>query len=94
MRRLNSNESWGYEMISSVNERVKVLALFDEEGIKPLRFQWRGMTYPVKQITFSWKERKGGGPAYRFAVSDGANVFQLTYNSEYLQWKVEAVDLH
>ena len=80
-------------MISSVNERVKVLALFDEEGVKPLRFQWRGMTYPVRQITLRWKERKGGGPAYRFAVSDGANAFQLTYNSECLNWRLEAADL-
>ena len=83
----------GAKMIHSVNERVKVLALFDEEGLKPLRFQWRGITYPVKQITFRWIERKGGGPAYRFAVSDGSNAFQLTYNSEILNWKVEAVDL-
>ena len=80
-------------MIHSVDERVKVLALFDEEGLKPLRFQWRGMTYPVKQITFRWKEHKGGGPAYRFAVSDGSSAFQLTYNSEFLNWKVAAVDL-
>ena len=80
-------------MIASVRERVKVLAVFDEEGVKPLRFQWRGMTYPVKRITFRWKERKGGGPAYRFAVSDGANAFQLTYDLENLAWKMEAVDL-
>jgi len=81
-------------MISSVNERVSVLALFDEQGVKPLRFQWRGMTYPVKQITFRWKEHKGRMPTYRFAVSDGSNAFQLTYSSEYLNWSVEAVDLN
>jgi len=43
-------------MISSVSERVKVLAAFDEEGVKPFPFQWRGMTYPIKQITFRGKE--------------------------------------
>ena len=80
-------------MISSVSERVNVLAVFDEEGVRPLRFQWRGMTYPVKQITFRWKERRGGSDIHRFAVSDGASAFQLTYNLENLAWKVEAVDL-
>jgi hypothetical protein len=81
------------KMTSSVSEQVKVLAVFDEEGIKPLRFQWRGMTYSVKQITFRWKERKGGADIHRFAVSDGTNAFQLIYNSERLDWKVEVVDL-
>ena len=42
---------------------------------------------------FQVKDRKGGGTLHQFAVSDGANAFQLTYNSEILNWKVEAVDL-
>ena len=41
-------------MIHSLNEKVKVLALFNEGGLKPLPFQWRGITYPVKEITFRW----------------------------------------
>jgi hypothetical protein len=80
-------------MASSVSEQVKVLAVFDEKGFQPLRFQWRGIAYPVKQITFRWRERKGGAVIYRFAVSDGVNAFQLTYNSERLDWKVEAGDM-
>jgi hypothetical protein len=81
------------KMISSVNDRVKVLALFDEKGLQPLRFQWRHVTYAVKDITFRWKERREGATIHRFSVSDGSNVFQLTYNSDHLTWKLEAVDL-
>ncbi len=81
------------EMIYSVNEPVKVLAAFGGEGIKPLRFSWRGITYSVREITFRWKDREGRGLIHHFAVSDGSNAFQLGYHSECLTWKLEAVDL-
>lgn len=80
-------------MIYSVNEPVKVLALFGGERMEPLRFSWKGVTYFVKEITFRWKDREGRAVIYHFAVSDGSNAFQLGYHSEYLTWKLEAVDL-
>jgi len=80
------------EMVYSVNESVKVLALFGGGSIKPLRFSWRGVDYSVKEVTFRWKDREGRAIIYHFAVSDGSNIFQLGYHSEYLTWKLEAVD--
>lgn len=80
-------------MIYSVNEPVEVLALFGPGQVKPLRFLWRGITYPVKEITLRWKDREGRAAVYHFGVSDGSNAFQLGYHAEYLTWKLEAVDL-
>jgi hypothetical protein len=61
--------------------------------VKPLRFLWRGITYPVKQIIFKWKDREGRAAVYHFGVSDGSNAFQLGYHTEYLSWKLESVDM-
>ncbi len=85
--------SVGETMIYSVDEPVEVIVLFRKGGIKPIRFLWRGMTYRVKEITFKWKDREGGTAIYHYGVSDGSNAFQLGYHSEYLTWKLEAVDL-
>jgi hypothetical protein len=80
-------------MVYTVNEPVKVAVVFDAGTIKPFRFSWRGVSYAIKTITFTWKDRQGGGVIYRFAVSDGTNNFQLGYHSENLTWKLEAVDV-
>ena len=80
-------------MVYTVDEPVKVAVIFDEGKFRPLRFSWRGVSYAVKKITFTWKDRDGRGAIYRFAVSDGANTFQLGYHSENLTWKLEAVDV-
>jgi hypothetical protein len=83
----------GKTMIYSVNEPVKVLVLFEGRGVKPVRFFWRGVSYSIKEVTFKWRDREGGGLIHHFAVSDGSNAFQLAYHSEHLTWKLEAVDL-
>jgi hypothetical protein len=88
-----SNLSSEEEMVYSVNESVKVLALFCRGTMRPVRFSWRGVDYAVKQITFKWKDREGKAAVYHFAVSDGSSVFQLGYQPESLTWKLEAVDL-
>lgn len=80
------------EMVYSVNENIKVFALFDERGVTPLRFLWKGITYPIKETRFKWEDREGKARLHHFAVSDGTNAFQLTYNSEHLTWKLLAVD--
>ncbi len=80
-------------MIHAVNESVKVLALFGGGKMEPLRFSWRGVTYPIRKITLRWQDREGRAVIHHFGVSDGANAFQLGYHSEYLTWTLEAVDL-
>ncbi len=80
-------------MVYTVGETVKVAVVFDGGTFKPVRFSWRGVSYAVKKITFRWKDREGRGAIHRFAVSDGANNFQLGYHSENLTWKLEAVDV-
>ncbi len=80
-------------MIHSVDEPVEVIVLFGKGRMKPIRFLWRGVAYPVKEITLSWKDREGRAAIHHFGVSDGSNAFQLAYHAEYLTWKLEAVDL-
>ena len=80
-------------MVYTVDEPVKVAVIFEGGTFKPLRFSWRGVSYGVKDITFAWKDREGGGAVYRFAVSDGANAFQLGYHADNFTWKLEAVDV-
>ncbi len=80
-------------MIYSVNEPIKAIVLFEGPKIKPLRFLWRGVAYPVKEVTYTWKNREGRALVYHFAVTDGLNVFQLRYQTESPFWEIESIDL-
>lgn len=78
-------------MSTIIREPVKVVAVFDS-GVKPAKFKWRGRTYPVKEITYTWTSKEGNTPIMHFSVTDGASLFELAYNPSTLDWSVEEVD--
>lgn len=61
-------------------------------SIRPVWFDWRRRKYEVREVTYSWRERQGEATILHFAVSDGANLFELAYNAAGLTWALAAVD--
>jgi hypothetical protein len=61
-------------------------------SIRPVWFDWRRRKYEVREVTYTWQEREGEATLLRFAVSDGASLFELTFNSANRIWSLAAVD--
>jgi len=78
-------------MATDINERIQVVAVFDN-GIKPAKFKWRGRTYPVRDIIYSWGSRYGSASLVHFSVTDGATLFELVYNALTMQWSLERTE--
>ncbi len=79
-------------MGTRLGEIVKVLAVFgDGRKLRPIRFLWKERSYKVREITYEWDSFKGREKIHHFAVSDGANIYELNYHSESMLWTLEAV---
>jgi hypothetical protein len=81
-------------MVNKLEESIVVAVVFGRKPyVKPVWFVWRKQHYRIQKITYSWMDREGRAKCYHFAVSDGANLYELCYNSEALSWQLLAVGM-
>lgn len=78
--------------IMDIKEPIKVVAVFDTDGMKPAKFKWKGRVYPVKEITYTWKSKEGAVTFIHFSVSDGSSMYELSYNKSTMGWLLESVE--
>lgn len=78
-------------MATELKEPIKVVAVFDN-GIKPVKFKWKGRVYPVKEITYTWASKEGDARIIHFSVSDGAVLYEIAYDSSALMWSIEGIE--
>ena len=83
-----------------LSENVKVYAIygdcphmgtvtrFPHDKLRPVMFIWRNREYRVQDVTYVWREIQGQAEVYHFTVSDGASVFELSYNAKALDWTI------
>ena len=70
-----------------------LMAVFGDGGkLKPLRFMWGLKVVRVRQVTYCWDSFEGEERVHHFVVSDGADLYQLSYRSKKLIWILEAVE--
>jgi hypothetical protein len=82
-----------------LSENVKVYAMYNETGdrkfphdkLRPVMFIWRNREYRVQDVTYVWREIQGQAEVYHFTVSDGASVFELSYNAKALDLTITGV---
>ena len=80
-------------MVNKIKEQIVVAVVFNRTPlIKPVWFLWRGRRYSIDKITYRWIDKEGCETLYHFAVSDGANIYELCYNSMRLTWQLIAVE--
>jgi hypothetical protein len=76
-------------MIAEIGESVKVGVVFDEvKKIIPKWFIWNGRKHTIERVTFTWKVQEGRNMLHRFAVTDGANLYELCYDTAQLSWRL------
>jgi hypothetical protein len=84
-------------MIMEISETIKVGAVFSAEGGKGIRkvhpkwFVWEGRKYTIKEVNYTWKELQGSEDLYCFSVTDGANNYELSFNSKRVVWVLNKV---
>ena len=72
----------------AIDEPIVVGAVFSRGGVKPVWFTWNGREIRVREITFTWKTREGGPSMLHFSVTDGQGLYEIIYNTETFQWRI------
>lgn len=76
-----------------IGESISVIVSFDRlNRIKPLRFKWSGRLYNIKEITYTWKTKTGQKDIYHFSVTDGASIYEISFDTTSLIWRLENID--
>jgi len=80
-------------MYELIEEPIYVGAIFRGDNIRPRWFVWKKRKYPVREITFSWREKKGDETLIYFSVSDGVNLYEICFNQRRLNWFLSKVSI-
>lgn len=78
-------------MTTDIKETVTVVAVFDK-GMRPAKFKWNGRVYSVKEVTYEWKSAQGRAQVHHYSVTDGASLYELSYNPSTFVWTLEGVE--
>jgi len=74
-----------------IDEPVKVDAFFLGDRVLPRAFVWRKRQYQVKEVAYYWRNGRAQGLRHHFSVSDGANLFHLTFDGITLVWNLQQI---
>lgn len=76
-----------------LKEGISVIASFGAPyRIRPVRFRWAGRLFDVKEITYTWKTREGRSEIYRFSVTTGNSLYELSFDTATLLWTIESLE--
>jgi hypothetical protein len=80
-------------MIIRMNERVKVLAVYDPETGRtiPHKVNWSGQTHNLDRISYYHRQRFGSTIRHIYHVSNQQYDFRLFVDSDTLSWTLEEV---
>ena len=70
------------------NKSIQVGAVFKGSLLHPVWFKWDGRKYEIKQVNYAWQSAKGEALVYHFSVSDGANSYEIAFNSKEMAWRL------
>ncbi|HOJ39151.1 MAG TPA: hypothetical protein PKX93_06770 [bacterium] len=80
-------------MITEINEPIKVATIFTQGKVKICWFIWKGKRRDAVNTTFFWKSYRGEKRIYHFALSNGQEVFEISFCPEDLSWYLDRVHL-
>ena len=72
---------------------IRVATVFEPGGkIRPVWFELNHHRHLVRETTYTWRDRVGTTTFLHFAVTDDANLFELTYNTVDNTWLLNGVE--
>ncbi len=79
--------------MEAVREQILVIAAFwGNSRLKPLRFRWSDRQIQVKDVTYEWTTEKGNSRLLHFSVTDGNTLYELSFNTDSINWILEGVE--
>ena len=79
-------------MYQTLDDVIDVIAVFEKQAIRPVRFRWKGNIHKIARVTGAWRSREGEFAVRHFAVVDTkANFFELTYSERLTRWIISKV---
>ena len=77
----------------AVGEYIFVIAAFGRSiRLKPLRFTWSDRQVDIKEVTYEWTTSEGTSRLLHFSVTDGKTLYELSFNTDSILWKLEGVE--
>jgi hypothetical protein len=76
---------------TSIDEEIRVGAVFNDRRVVPVWFMWHGRYYRVKTLTYTWHTDQGIAKIHHYSVSDGDNLYELQFNTDTLEWSLGKV---
>ena len=79
--------------MTEIGEEIQVIAAFGRrKGLMPLRFMWSGRRIDIKEITYRWDVKAGERRIIHFSVTDGNNLYELSFDPLSIRWRLEGVE--
>ena len=73
------------------SKTIKVGVVFKGSEILPKWFVWEGRKYEIKEVNYNWKDRQGSEEILCFSVTDGANNYEISFNTKRTVWKLNKI---
>lgn len=79
--------------MQKIREEIRVAVIFGPGSrLQPVWFDWGRRKYAVREVTYTWQARRGERTILHFAVTDGASLFELAYDTAGQTWELAAVE--
>ncbi len=84
-------------MITEIGEPIKVGVVFGAnciggKNIKPVWCIWKERQYRIKEVRYTWTNKEGSASLHYLSVTDGQNLYEISYNTETMVWKLIAIE--
>ena len=79
-------------MSVKLKEPIRVGAVFSVRSMRPVWFSRNGRQVRIREITYTWETRIGSAKIMHFAAADGQGLYELCFNSETFEWRVEQAE--
>ncbi len=76
-----------------IGEQVSVIAAFGSNAkLRPLKFRWSGKQVNISDITYEWTTMEGKSRLLHFSVTDGNTLYELSFDTHSVRWRLEGVE--
>ena len=79
--------------ITEIKQRIKVGAVFEGELINPKWFKWMDKKYDIKSVSMRWKSFSGNAVITNFSVTDGKNLYEISFNNKTFEWMLNKIGI-
>ncbi len=80
-------------MITEVGEPVRVGAVFSGGAVSIRWIVWKGRKIPIEKVTFAWKTTDGEKEVRKFAITNGTEVFEVSFYPAECRWYLDRIHL-